>query len=263
MKQADFEALAERSRRPDVSAIALMGSFARGDAGTFSDVDLVRFLQMHGPQRDPETHWLGEAFVVVSDVTPSEVEAWFTRPEKATAFIAGLRTARALWDPRGHFHAIRERARAFVWDTAMQAKADAWAGARMVGWIEEVHKGLEGLRRDDEGRMLNARYGLSWGLTNVVRVRRGVLLTGDNAAYPQVVEHIGADSPWARLSRRAFGIADGLALREQVEAGLRLYVVTATLLADALKPDERRLIGEAARRIKGELEHHSSAGDTV
>ncbi|HIC16720.1 TPA: hypothetical protein EYO77_01260, partial [Candidatus Poribacteria bacterium] len=31
---------------------------------------------------------------------------------------------------------------------------DAYASRKMVGWIEEVHKGLEGLRRKDSGRLL-------------------------------------------------------------------------------------------------------------
>ncbi|KPK79146.1 MAG: hypothetical protein AMJ81_13725 [Phycisphaerae bacterium SM23_33] len=253
MPQVGPNSLVERFRRPDVRAIALMGSYARGDQGTFSDIDLVLFLKADGPELDPETHLIGETFVVLSQVTPSQVESWFTEPDKATACIAGLRAARALWDPDGDFSSIQKRAQAFVWDAAMQARANAWASRQMVGWIEEVQKGLEGLRTGDEGRLLNARYGLSWGLTSVMRVQRGVLITGDNATYPEVVEHLEADSAWARLSRKAFGIVDGIGLREQVKAGLRLYVLTAALLADALKPEDKTLVDEAVKRIGKEL----------
>lgn len=263
MKQPNLESLASRYRSPGVIAIALMGSFARGDAGVFSDVDIVRFHKCDPRQNEAKTCLVDDCFVVVSDVGPSKVEGWFTEPEEATACIAGVCTARPLWDPDGYFEEIQNRAREFVWDTAMQDKANAYAGSRMVGWIEEVLKGLEGLRTEDEGRMLNARYGLSWGLTEVMRVQKGVLISGDNASYPEVVANIGGDSKWAELSRGAFGITDSFSLTRQVKAGLGLYIVTAEILADVLKPGDKKLIDEAVRLIKEQLEKVSNKKKTL
>ena len=254
----DFESLVERFLCPQVKAIALAGSFARGDWGVFSDIDLVRFPETNAQPHDAETHLIGERFVVVSDIGPSKVEHCFTNPVDATECIAGLRVARALWDPDSHFDAIQKRARAFVWEGAIKDKAHAWASAQMVGWIEEVHKGLEGLRRGDQGRMLNARYGLSWGLTKVIRVQRGILISSDNGSYPEVVKDIGPDSEWGVLSRKAFGIDGSTGLREQVEAGLRLYVVTADILAGTLEPEDKTLVDEAVNRIRKELREASS-----
>lgn len=161
--QPDFEALASRFRAPGVAALALMGSYARGDAGPFSDVDLVRFYTGAdaGSAGNAETYLIGGHFVVVSDVKPDQVEDCFQEPEQASTFIAGLRSARSLWDPDGFFLAIQARARAVTWGAAMQARADAWPSSQMVGWIEEVQKGLAGLRTGHEGRLLNARFGLS------------------------------------------------------------------------------------------------------
>ena len=154
MLETHFESLVERFRCPDARAVVLVGSFARGDAGPFSDVDLVRFLREGTHVNKARTHLVGAQFVVVSDMEPSEVERCFTKPVDATEYIAGLRTARTLWAPDGYFDAIQQRAHAFVWGKDMQEKADAWASTEMVGWIEEVHKGLEGLCRGDEGRLL-------------------------------------------------------------------------------------------------------------
>jgi hypothetical protein len=249
----DFESLVEGFLCPEVRAIALAGSFARGDWGVFSDIDLVRFLGTDAQPHDAETHLIGEHFVVVSDIGPSKVESCFTDPVDATEYIAGLRMARALWDPDGHFDAIRERAHVFVWEGAIKDNAHAWASTQMVGWIEEVHKGLEGLRRGDQGRMLNARYGLSWGLTKVMRVQRGILISSDNGSYPEVVEAIGPHSEWGVLSRKVFGIDDTTDLPDQVKAGLRLYVVTAGILASTLKPEDKKLVDEAVNRIREEL----------
>jgi hypothetical protein len=262
MNPPDFQSLASRFRRPGVVAVALMGSQARGDAGPFSDVDLVRFTARGTESVDAETCFIDGRFVVVSEVTPSDVEAWFTRPARATEFIAGLRTARSLWDPDGYFEAIQKRALRFVWDAAMQERANAYASAQMVGWIEEVQKGLEGLRRGDEGRMLNAKHGLTWGLTRVMRVQRGVLISGDNASYTEVVRSLGTDTEWVALSRKAFGL-DHFPLPEQIRAGLRLYVLTYELLVDVLKPEDGALVKEAVERIRRELQRaHPTNGCT-
>lgn len=253
MEQIDLGKLTQQFRDDGVVAIVLMGSFARGDAGRYSDIDLVRFLGVDGVARDAQTHLVDQMFVVVSDMTPSESEAWFADPDKASSCIAGVRSARPLWDPHDYFADIQKRAQAFVWDEPMQAKADVWASGQMVGWIEEVQKGLEGLRRHDTGRMLNARHGLSWGLTDVVRVQRGILITGDNTIYPEVAASFGHDSPWVSLSRQVFGISDGLTLAEQVSAGLWLYVLTVDLLGTAIQPEDEALLKEAVRRIEREL----------
>ena len=48
MKAPNFDLLVKKFRLPDTQAIALMGSFARGEAGEFSDVDLIRFIPLEG-----------------------------------------------------------------------------------------------------------------------------------------------------------------------------------------------------------------------
>ena len=235
-------------------AIALMGSFARNDAGTFSDVDIVRFHRRNGTrQAESATHFIHGVLVVVSDVVPSQVEDWFTKPEQATTYIAGLRSAQALNDEDGYFRTIQARAHQFVWDEAMQQKANAYASSQMVGWIEEVHKGLEGLRRCDSGRLINARHGLSWGLTEVMRVQKGILISGDNASYLGVTAVLGEESEWVQLSRKSFAIDGDVSLPDQVRAGLRLYALTAEWLSGIFKLEERTLIEETVKRINVEL----------
>ena len=250
--EPDFGDLVERFQRPGIVAIVLMGSYAQGNANEFSDVDLVRFYADDNQTNEPKTYLVDGRFVVVSDVGPAKVKSWFSEPEPASASITGVRSGRSLWDPGGYFEAIQEQARAFVWDDEMQAKADKWCSSQMAGWIEEVQKGLAGLRLGDEGRLLNARFGLSWGLTKVLRVHRGILISGDNGSYREVVQDIGIESKWAKLSRRAFAMDGGDSLAEQVRAGLGVYVLTAELLAHSLQPQDKKLIDEAVRRITRE-----------
>ena len=140
----------------------------------------------------------------------------------------------------------------------MQSKANAFAGEQMVGWVEEVYKGLEGLRRNDIGRMLNARFGLSFGIVKVARVYLGILIDGDNTFYTQILERLGNDSEWARLCRAAFALepAEGvpLPLTEQVLAGLRLYVLTADLIGNDADVGQRSIIDRTVAVITDEIE---------
>jgi len=248
--QPAFEDLVARFRVPGAEALVLMGSHARGDAGPFSDIDLVRFHAQHGPSGGVETTLLDGYFIVVSDVYTGQVEECFQEPERASTTIAGLRSARPLWDPSGTFASIQSRAKAFTWDAVMQEKANAWASSQMVSWIEEVQKGLAGLGTGHEGRLLNARYGLSWGMVNILRVQRGILVSGDNNVYYEVVQEVGAGSRWAGLSRRAFGMDGADSLQDQVTAGLQLYVLTSEFLAAILKQEDKRMVDEAVQRIK-------------
>lgn len=274
---AELPSLLEEWRTAETVAFALLGSYARGDAGPHSDVDIARFVNddIHGEEarsflvddgeaanerndyvRSPGSHrpWL----VVRSTVTPSQVESWFTEPGQAVNIIKGLRDGRALWDPNGLFSAIQQRAWEFKWTQALQDKADQVAGKELVGWIEEAHKGLEGLRRSHDGRLLNARYGLSWGLAWVMRLHTGVLSTSDNTFLDDVICAVGPETRWARLLRGAFGTATGgreelSSLHENVEAGLLLYCETFSLLSEALPRDDFLLIEATVQRIRSEL----------
>lgn len=242
-----FEQLIHRFDAPGVRALVLMESYARGDAGPFSDIDVVRFID--------ETELTGEDsylfdghLVVVSNVKPGQVERWYSEPELVTEMIMGLRSAQVLLDRDGYFAGIQVRARAFAWDQAMQEHANQKASAMLVGWIEEVHKGLAGLQHNDVGRLLNARHGLSWGLSRVMKVQCGILLPGDNAFYDEMTRVMGQQLVWMQLLRTAFGIES-----EQVRAGLRLYVLTAELLAPVLRTEDRPLIAHNIQLIRKEL----------
>lgn len=274
---AELPSCLEDWKTAETVAFALLGSYARGDAGPHSDVDIVRFVNddkhdeearsflvggtggsgiRDGDARSPNCarNWL----VVRNTVTPRQIESWFTEPGQAINIIVGLRDGRALWDPNGVFSAIQQRAREFKWTKVHQEKADRLAGKELVGWIEEAHKGLEGLRRNDVGRLLNARFGLSWGLAWVMRLHFGVFTTSDNTFLDDVISVVGPERRWAQLLRQAFGTASGgeeglFSLREEVESGLLLYCETFELLKEALPQDDFPLVKATVQRISSEL----------
>jgi len=238
-------------------AIALLGSHARGDAGPFSDLDILCLLPEGTPAPERNTFLIDGYLTVINATAPEQIDGWFTEPEQAVNVVAGLRDAIPLQDPDGLFAAAQRRAHTFTWTAEMQAKADRYASREMVGWIEESHKGLEGLRRNDVGRLLNARFGLSWGLAGVMRVQRGILGNSDNSFYDDVRYALGRESRWSSLLATAFGISTSdsasLPLHEEILAGLNLYCETARLLADILQAQDRSLIDATVARIEQEL----------
>jgi len=258
MKMINRLPLIDRFTHPTVTAIALYGSHARGDAGPASDIDLIRFV--NADDADPPesgSHLIDDTLVVVTNYTPATVASWFTEPTAAVTAIAPLRHAKALLDPTGYVATLQQRAHTFTWTTDLQEKADRWASEQLVGWIEEAHKGLEGLRRNDEGRLLNATFGLSWGLTGIVKVQRGVLIYSDNTLMFQVMADVGTHSRWTQLCRLSYGLSreDGTtpSLRERVVAGLQLYLATVDLLQPAIQPKEAPVIARTVERIHAHL----------
>lgn len=263
-ERPDLQALARRFMAPQARAIVLVGSHARNDAGPFSDVDLWRLLRPETQTApDAGTHFIDGRLVVVCDILPADVEQWFTDPATAAIVIQGVRDAKPLIDPDGYFGTIQQRATAFIWDEPMQQKANVWAGQQMVGWIEEVFKGLEGLRRNDIGRLLNARIGLSWGLSKTMQVHRGVLLTGDNGFFDEMAAAMGVNSRWTTLRNAVFGVSGSVSLRDQVVAGLELYALTAKILSESVSPDHRQRIDHAVAAIRAELSGKAEQGLTA
>jgi len=260
---SDSETLSPAMKRELVSRfggpgvpLAVLGSFARGDAGPFSDIDVVRFSDDMALRSTDGTFFVRGRLAVVATVSQEDVASWFDRPELIVNYIGGLRYAHALADEDGVIAGLRERAVAFRWTSELSRRADAWVGEQMVGWVEEVFKGLEGLRRDDVGRLLSARFGLSWGLSRVMVVHRRLLLEGDNAMHAALTAALGESSTWVALRDRVFGVADSQdarTLRGQVRAGVELYRETAAVVADGLSVGERGLVEAALAAIAEEL----------
>jgi hypothetical protein len=238
--------------------VMLAGSRARGSAGPYSDVDWVRLARDDNRLPGDGSYLIDGRLVIVSTLSVTFVETIFSEPNVACDYVMGLRSAQILLDREGELARLQRRARDFVWDAAMQSKANLWAAEQMVGIIEEAHKGLEGLRRNDIGRMLNARFGLSWILSSIIKVQRGILLTGDNGTWDDINRAVGETTEWVRYRWAAFGIDDGSGhpptLRGQVIAGLWLYVLTAKYLDRSLPPQEGELVRETVARIEAELE---------
>lgn len=253
MFSQNISARINRIDKTNLRAIALMGSYARGEAKKYSDIDIVCFLKENVQERPPQIKIIDQKYLVVSFVSFAEVESWFTLPEQAVKCILGLRYAKPIWDPNDCFVELQKRAIEFRWNDSFQLKANMYASKNLLSWVEEVHKALQGVLLRDTGRMLNGLHGLTFGLFHVVSVQRGILLFGDNSFFEQVTSYFGKESEFSQLSREAFGVEVAVELSQRVVAGLRLFCLVVDLLVDVLTEDEKVAVLLVKEEINREL----------
>ncbi len=231
----------------DTVAVALAGSYARGDATHWSDVDIIRYATtMPVPSEGRYTLTIRDGRLVsVSTTTIAAKQEAMTRPEEAIFVVPGLRQARILHDPSGALAGLHQQARDFTWEP-LRAAASAYASEMVMGQAEEAHKLLGALNRRDESATLYAAHGAVLGLTRAVAVGRGILIESENSYYRQVQEAAGSDSAWTRYHRIAAGFVVDASHKVSADAigsaALHLYRETASLLSPLLLPRHRPVI---------------------
>ena len=127
----------------------------------------------------------------------------------------------------------------------------------LVEWLEEVQKALQGYLINDEGRMINGLFGLTFGLFNIIRVQKGILVKSDNTFYNQVVNYYGKESKFAELSDKAFGINISLNLSQRVKSGLKLFLYVVEDMEEIFEEKDKEII----MNIKEKVEKHFGIGN--
>jgi predicted nucleotidyltransferase len=237
----------------DVTAIILGGSYARGEATAYSDVDFARLVRTPPQGKKKRYFYRDGRLISVVTWTLDYIEESVTKPEVAIWRVPSLREARILLDKEDIFGTFQRRLADFRWET-LQAKADAWASDILMLYAEFVHKALGAWLNRNETALVYATNELLYALTWAVAVQRGVLMQSGNSYYAQVQETAGLDSAWTRYHRMLLCIEPLPGHLSSVEvrgiAALRLYQETARLLHAALQPSDRDVIEQAIRVIE-------------
>ncbi len=252
-------ALVARFGGPATDGLALTGSYARGEATRYSDIDLLRFLADE-PATERERyrlHLLDGRLVSVTSTTIPAKRAELMRPEGAIWAVAGLRQARILYDRDGALAALLAEAHAFTWTPELRAAAAAHASETLAGLAEEVHKALGALERGAEGALLYAALGLQQGVIRAALVSSCVTLATENDFFDAALQLATSDQRWSRLLRIVIGYEASPAgmspARGRGIAALWLYVVAAGMLADTLTEGDRVVIAESVATIRANL----------
>lgn len=235
---------------PGIQGIVLGGSYARGDATVYSDIDLALF--MHEDVDVPPKRFFvrGDKLVSVSPKVPSAVRADITRPERAIWVVPGLAACRILIDKIGAVADLLAELRAFQWEP-LQGAADRYAARNMVFFAEMAFKVLSALQRGDDRAVAHATNDLLPSLTEVVAVQRGVMIESDHSFYRQVQESVGLDSVWTSYHNIAAGVTrldtPGNPLQMRALSVLHLYRETLSLVKHTMSREQRDVAKQVLR----------------
>lgn len=254
LSEAFLSKLVEELDSDDVTAIILHGSYARGDAAPYSDVDLVRLLRDAAncsPQK--QYFYRDEYLVSVGTRTITQYRERLTIPEQAIFAIQGIREARILVDKEGAFSAFQQEAKAFSWELLQQAAND-YASSTLMLHTEYVLKIMRALLLSDEVALLEMALDLVSALIDAIAVQRGVFVVSGNTYFHQVYEAVGRDSNWTRYHMRAAGVDSEVmpitSIEERGIAALHLYRETVQLLRPYLNPIHCEVIERSVALIE-------------
>lgn len=225
---------------PEVTAFGLSGSFARGDATRYSDVDLLRFVR--SGERPAEMRYVEGVLLSLSTRSIEQDQAFFSQPTEVIWLVPMLRRMRILRDAEGELAQLQRQAELFDWEP-LRAAAEAHASHDLVGYTEELHKVLSALLRQDEAAMAYATMGVVLGMVKIVAVAKGILVHSESLYFREVGTAVGTNSAWSKQLRLALGInEESSSVHTRAQAALRLYRETVRLLEPILHPEDQEVI---------------------
>jgi predicted nucleotidyltransferase len=223
---------------PDYVGILLGGSYARGDAAPWSDLDIACIVTTPSLLRPKSSFYRNDLLVTIAPKSIEGIRSSLLNPDLAVVVAHGIGDSQILLDKDGSLAALLTEVRAFTWDTIRDA-ANARAGFRLMLASEMAHKVANELTKGDPQSLAFPIAKLFSELTLIVAIGLGVLIQTDSTYYRQVRQAAGP--PW-NLHHRAVSEADGpLALPQQAVALLQLYRDTVTLLEPIMQPDHLAL----------------------
>ncbi len=234
----------------EIVGITLGGSYVRGEATPYSDVDIACFVKDEVKPHPKRFLYRDNLLVSIGTKTVAGVRNDLLKPESAILIVSGLR--RILLDKDGTVTRLVQEIEAFTWEP-LQNTANSYASFRMMTLAERVHKVLSELLKRDELALAYVASELVYALTEVVAVQRGVFVKSESTYYWQVQAAAGQNSDWTVCHRWAIGVdsipTQGSLVLTQAIAALRLYQETVKLLRPVLLQDHLAVAEQAVRVI--------------
>lgn len=224
-------------------AVWLAGSYARGDAGPHSDIDLGAIYEERPAAMGPRLQRREGHLVSVAWVTAEQTRASFRDPAQLGAAVPGWRHAVLLRDPDGNGAALQEEAIRWEWDEDLEAVCDAWVAAEVEFYAEYAQKIQGCLDRHNRLAAAAHRSLLATRLPLILSVHRRLLYGGENSLLACVSDAAG--ETWASTQAAALGL-EGEDLETSCAAALRLYALAAAEAAPLLDGRQRAIIEPAA-----------------
>lgn len=239
----------------DIVGITLGGSYARGTATRYSDVDLACFWR-EGLRPPPKRFMYRHGKLISIKMTSvTEIREMLKRPQAAILFVSGKR--RVLLDKDGSVTRLQEEIDAFRWED-LQSAANASVSIWMMLLAEHVQKVLREFQQENAAGLAFVISKLIAELTVLTALYHGTLITSDSTYYQQVQEAAGLDSAWTRYHRIATGLGAGptdiAPLRAQGIAVLHLYRETFAFAETVMQAEHIEIAAQVLQIVQSAAE---------
>jgi len=235
----------------DIVGITLGGSYARGEATRYSDVDLACFWR-EGLRPPPKRFMYRQGRLISMKMTSvAEIRGMLGRPQAALFFANGKH--RVLLDKDGSVARLVEEIAHFRWE-ALRADANESISLWMALKAEDVQKILREFQRDNLPGLAYTLAGQIEELTLLTALYYGELITSNSTYYRQVEEAAGGASVWTQYHRIATGLEAGpegiKPLRARGIAALYLYRETLAIVRPVMRPEHLAVAEEVLRVVR-------------
>lgn len=247
-----LQSIIEKIDSPAVLGVGIVGSYARGQESTYSDVDIDIFVSKqpeHEYDRYTLRYW-DDKLVSLKYTLLDEERKALTNPHRAIWAVPGLRGMKIVLDKDGFLTALQNAAHQFEW-SPLQPAADEFAAEMIMGNAEEAHKILNGLAHEHESTVLYASWGLVKNMLEAVAVQHGILIVSENRYFDLIQDSVGRDSKWTSAFRTAWGL-DPASSQYQTRgrAALELYRLSAAMFNELLPEKHRPVVQITLQRIQ-------------
>jgi predicted nucleotidyltransferase len=233
--------LLERWIDEGAEGVALVGSYARGEAGDESDVDVA--IVGEGPHSRLEI--LDGVLVSASWAPADEQRARLYEPHYLATHVAGWRTAVILHDPEGLATSIAAEAREWSWNLVAD-HCDAWAAETVTSFAEEALKVAAALASSWHTLAAAERAILVVRLALPVALRRRVLLASENELWDRIGAEVGDE--WREAQSAALAL-NGEDVEASARGALRLFELAVREVQELLDERQRAVVELALRAV--------------
>jgi predicted nucleotidyltransferase len=239
----------------DIVGITLGGSYARGTATLYSDVDIACFWREGLKPPLKRFLYRQDKLISIKMTSVTEIREMLKRPQSAMLVVSGKR--RLLLDKDGSVARLLAEIEAFRWEDLQEA-VNAHVSLWMMLKAEDVQKVLREFQQENATGLALVITHLVAELTLLTALCHRTLITNDSTYYQQVQEAAGLDSGWTRSHRIATGLEAGptdiAPLRSRGIAVLHLYRETLVFARPVMQIEHREIAEQVLRVVQSAVE---------
>ena len=243
-----LDILVNELNTPDVVGITLGGSYARGGATAYSDIDLACFFQEQATLPQKRYLYRGGYLISIASLTTAGVRKRLSRLPDALLMVAGPRII--LFDKDGSVKQLFQELTLFN-PTSLEQQARGYVSFQVAILAEQAHKILSGWLQNNFLALSYATTKMLLALTEVMMVHYGVLIKNDSSYYQQVQQAVGRTSSWTSLHRQAVGTQ--ISMQERAQHVLYLYQETVKITRPVMQPNHLAIAEQASQIIDDAL----------